>query len=199
MKAIVWTKYGSPDALQLQEIDKPVPKDNEILVKVHAATVTAGDCEMRNLKFPLYLSLMMRAFVGMRKPIRVTILGQEFAGEIMAVGKDVNRFKVGDQVFGSAGFSNGTYAEYICLPEEHDEGVMVIKPANMTFDEAATVTTGGLEALHFLRKGNLQSKQKIMINGAGGSIGTFGVQLAKNLNAEVTAVDHGCPLLLQRA
>jgi NADPH:quinone reductase-like Zn-dependent oxidoreductase len=199
MKAIVWTKYGPPDVLQLQEVEKPTPKDNEVLIRVYATTVTAGDCEMRRLKFPLYLSLLMRLYVGFTKPTRVTIIGQELAGEIEAVGKGVKRFKEGDQVFGSAGFSTGTYAEYVCLPEERDEGVLALKPANMTYEEAATVTTGGLEALHFLRKGNVQHGQRILINGAGGSIGTFGVQLAKHFGAEVTAVDSTSKLDMLRS
>jgi NADPH:quinone reductase-like Zn-dependent oxidoreductase len=199
MKAIVWTKYGPPDVLQLQEVGKPTPKEDEVRVKVHATTVTAGDCEMRNLQFPIYLSLIMRIFVGIRKPTRVTIIGQELAGEIDSVGKKVTLFKEGDQVFGSAGFSTGTYAEYVCLPEQHDEGVIAIKPDNMTYEEAATVTTGGLEALHFLRKGNIQPGQKILINGAGGSIGTYGVQLAKYFGAEVTAVDSTSKLDVLRS
>ena len=190
MKAVIWTKYGSPDGLQFQEIEKPTPMDNQVLIKVHATTVTAGDCEMRALKFPIFLTLPIRLFVGLRKPKNVTILGQEFSGEVAGIGKQAKQFKVGDQVFGTAGFSIGTYAEYLCLPEESDEGVLAIKPATMSFEEAAAVPTGGLEALHFLRKGRVRSGQKILINGAGGSIGTSGVQLAKHFGAEVTAVDR---------
>ena len=118
MKAIVWTKYGSPDGLQLQEVDKPVPKDNEILIKVHATTVTAGDCEMRRLKLPLMLSFPMRLYAGFLKPKRIPILGQELSGEVVEVGAKVNLYKVGDQVFGTTGFRFGAYSEYICLPAE---------------------------------------------------------------------------------
>jgi 2-desacetyl-2-hydroxyethyl bacteriochlorophyllide A dehydrogenase len=195
MKAIVWTAYGSPDVLQLKEVEKPNPKDNEVLVKIFATTVTAGDSELRSLKFPIYLSLPMRIWVGLSKPSRKPIPGTELAGEIVSVGKDVALFSEGDQVFGSSGLNFGANAEYICLPE----GAVAAKPSNMTYEEAAAVPFGGRDALHFLRKGNVRSGQKILINGAGGSIGTFAVQLAKVLGAEVTAVDSGEKLEMLRS
>ena len=201
MKAIIWTAYGPPDVLQLKEIPKPVPEHDQVLIRVVATTVTAGDCEMRNLKFPIWLRLPMRFYAGLKKPMRIKIIGQEMAGEIEAVGKDVTLFKAGDQVFASTGFGSGTYAQYICLPETPGEmdGTLAAKPENMTYDEAAAVPVGGLEALHFLRKGNIQPGTKMLINGAGGSIGTFAVQLAKHFGAQVTAVDSAGKLNMLRA
>jgi NADPH:quinone reductase-like Zn-dependent oxidoreductase len=185
MKAIVWTKYGPPDVLHLKEVEQPVPKENEVRIRVYAATVTAGDCEARSLKFPLWLSLPMRFYIGFRKPGRVVIPGQELAGEIEAVGQGGSRFKIGDPVFAATFFRFGAYAEYACLPETYPRS----KPANMTFEEAATIPTGGMNALHFLRKANIQSGGRVLINGAGGSIGTYAVQIAKAFGAEVTCVD----------
>jgi NADPH:quinone reductase-like Zn-dependent oxidoreductase len=187
----VWTRYGPPEVLQLREVGKPVPRDDQVLIRIRATTVTAGDCEMRSLQFPIYLSLLMRLWRGLIKPKGTTIPGTELAGEIEAVGQDVTLLRRGDQVFGAAGLDFGAAAEYICLPERPGEmeGGVAIKPANMTYEEAAAVPFGGRDALHFLRKGNLERGQKILINGAGGSIGTFAVQLAKYFGAEVTAVD----------
>ena len=191
MKAIVWTKYGSPDGLQLREVEKPTPKDNEILIKIHAASVIAGDCEMRRLELPLMLSFPVRLYAGFLKPKRITVLGQELAGEVVEVGNNVTSYKAGDQVFGTTGFKFGTYAEYICLLEKPDsaQGTLASIPANLTYEQAAAVPTAGLEALHFVRRANIQPGKKVLIVGAGGSIGTFSVQLAKHFGAEVTGVD----------
>jgi NADPH:quinone reductase-like Zn-dependent oxidoreductase len=190
MKAIVWTAYGSPDVLRLQEVEKPVPGNAEVLIRIDATTVSLGDCEMRSLNGAHWYTFLVRAYVGLLKPQRITMLGMELAGEIESVGKDVTRFKAGDQVFAQTGFvRTGTYAEYIALPEQPEGGAMAIKPTNMTDEEAAAVPVGGLEALHFLRQANIRGGQKVLINGAGGTIGTFAVQLARYFGAEVTGVD----------
>ncbi|HRJ44847.1 MAG TPA: alcohol dehydrogenase catalytic domain-containing protein, partial [Caldilineaceae bacterium] len=140
MKAIIWTNYGPPEVLQLQEVAKPVPADNEVLVKIHATTVTTGDCEMRNLRFPYWVRIPMRAYVGLRKPTRMRIPGTYLAGEVEAIGKDVERFQVGDAVFGSSGMGFGTYAQYVALPEKE---AIAIKPASLSYEEAAPVALGG--------------------------------------------------------
>ena len=185
MKAIVYEKYGPPEVLKLKHVPKPIPKDNEVLIKVYAATVTAGDCEMRRFDLPKWIWLPIRLYMGLISP-RIKILGQELAGEIEAVGKEVKVYEEGDQIYAPTDMKFGAYAEYLCLKSTHP---MALKPINMTFGEAATVPTGGLNALHFLRKGNVQSGEKVLIIGAGGSIGTYAVQIAKSLGAEVTCID----------
>ncbi len=188
MKAIVYTEYGSADVLRLEDIAKPTPNDAEILIRVRATEVTKSDCEIRRFSFAVkWFWLPLRLAMGIRRPKR-QVLGSYFSGEVEAVGKDVSKLEVGDQVFGSAGLRMGAYGEYVCLPVE---SMISAKPSNMSFEEAAAVPLGGLNALHFMRMARVQKGDKVLINGAGGSIGTFAVQIAKDMAAEVTAVDSG--------
>jgi len=201
MKAIVWTKYGSPDGLQLQEVATPVPKEDEVLIKVHAVTASTPDTELRRLKLPLLFAIPIRLYAGFIKPARIKILGTEFAGEVVSIGKDVTQYQPGDQVFGYTGLGMGTYAEYVCLSEKPSAlaSVMGKRPTNITYEEAAAVPFGGLEALHALRQANIQRGQKVLIVGAGGSIGTYSVQLARHYGAEVTGVDKKGKLEMLRS
>ncbi|MFC4714207.1 NAD(P)-dependent alcohol dehydrogenase [Planococcus dechangensis] len=185
MKAMVCTRYGPPEVLELQELEKPVPKADEIRIKVRASTASAGDCEMRSFSFPLFLWIPLRLFFGVRKP-RMNVLGQEFAGEVESVGEKQTLFQKGDRVFGSTELKLGANADYICLPSSY---AIVRMPEGLSFEGAATIPTGGMNALFFLRKAKIQAGQKMLIIGAGGSIGTMAVQLAKLSGAKVTAVD----------
>ncbi|HEV2913479.1 MAG TPA: NAD(P)-dependent alcohol dehydrogenase [Pyrinomonadaceae bacterium] len=188
MKAIVCTKYGPPEVLQLKELEKPKPKNNEVLIKIYATAVTASDSLMRRSDLPIMFSLMRRLAVGLTKP-RKPIWGFVLAGEVEAVGKDVKLFKTGDQVYGSTGMRLGAYAEYACMPEAQTmTGCIAMKPATMSYEEAAAVPYGAMLASHFMNKGNIRSGQKMLVYGASGAIGTTAVQLARYLGAEVTGV-----------
>ena len=190
MKAIICTKYGPPEVLQIVEVEKPTPKDNEVLIKVHATTVHIGDTKVRRLEPGMgpvkdfFFKPMMRIMLGFRGP-RNKILGMELAGDIEAIGKNVTLFKIGDPIFASTEFRMGAYVQYCCIPEN---GILAIKPSNMTYDEAAPVSNGGLTALINLRKANIQKGQKVLIYGASGSVGTYAIQIAGHFGAEVTGV-----------
>lgn len=195
MKAIAYTKYGSPDVLQIQEFAKPTPKDNEILIRIYATTVTSGDWRLRSLEMPSGFGLISRLVFGVSKP-RQPILGTELAGEVESIGKDVRNFKVGDRVFAFSSFLMGCYAEYKCMPED---GMVALKPPNLTYEEAAALSFGGTTALDFLRRANLQQGEKVLVNGASGGVGTAAIQLAKHFGAEVTGVCSTANLELVRS
>lgn len=184
MKAIVYTEYGPPDVLQFKEVAKPIPKDNEVLIKIHATTVTAGDWRVRSLDVPFGFGLLARLALGVFRP-RQPILGSELAGTVEAVGKDVKKFKVGDPVFAFSGVGMGCHAEYKCMPEN---GAVVLKPTNLTYDEAAALSFGGTTALDFFRRAKLQKGERVLVNGASGAVGTAAVQLAKHFGAHVTGI-----------
>lgn len=184
MKAIVYTKYGPPEVLQIKEIAKPIPKDNEVLIKVHATTVTAGDWRVRSLDVPFGFGLLARLALGYFKP-RQPILGSELAGTVEAIGKNVKKFKVGDPVAAFSGLHMGCYVEYKCMPED---GAVVPKPGNLTYEEAAALSFGGTTALDFFKRGKLKSGERVLVNGASGAVGSAAVQLAKHFGAEVTGV-----------
>lgn len=197
MKAIVYTKYGPPDVLQLQDVDKPIPKNNEVLIKIHATTVSLADTEVRKLKFSGLLKFFMKLGIGFRGPRkRFRILGQEFAGEIESTGSEVSLFKNGDSVFGTSDFRFGTYAQYVSIPEK---GIILPIPTNLTYEEVAAIPLGGLEAAYFLREANIKNGQTMLIIGASGSIGTIAIQLAKYYGAKITAIGNPNSLELMKS
>jgi NADPH:quinone reductase-like Zn-dependent oxidoreductase len=198
MRAIACTDYGPPDVLQLRDLPKPVPKDDEVLVRIRATTVSAADCELRRFDFAPWIWLPMRLGFGIFRPRR-RVLGQELAGDVESVGRKVTSFATGDRVFAATGIGLGAHAEYICLREKPQTGALTRMPANLGYEEAAAIPYGGGEALGFLRKANVRSGQRVLVNGAGGSFGTFAVQLARDLGAHVTAVDSAPKLEMLRA
>jgi NADPH:quinone reductase-like Zn-dependent oxidoreductase len=184
MRAVVCTRYGPPEVLQVRDVPKPVPKNNEVCIKIFATAVTASDCIVRAFNVRLVLKLPMGFVLGFTRP-RNPILGLVLAGGVESVGQDVTRFKPGSQVYAFTAFRFGAYAEYECLPES---AVLALKPSNLTYDQAAAIPYGGLLALHFLKKANIQSRQRVLVYGAPGAIGTSAVQVAKYFGAEVTGV-----------
>jgi NADPH:quinone reductase-like Zn-dependent oxidoreductase len=186
MKAITYSRYGPPEVLEVKEVERPVPGGDDVLIRVRAAEATKSDCEMRSFRYSVkWFWLPLRIALGVRKPKRA-ILGGYFSGEVESVGAGVTRLEVGDQVYGSSGLRLGAYGEFVALPASY---TIVPKPATMSFEEAAAVPLGGLNALHFMRRAAVQPGESVLINGAGGSIGAYGVQIAKAMGAEVTAVD----------
>lgn len=184
MKAVVCTGYGPPEVLQLSEQRTPVPKDDQVRIKIHATAVTSSDCIVRGLKLPASMKILARLMLGYRRP-RKPVLGLVLAGEVESTGKAVTTLHDGEKVFGFTGFAFGTYAEYICLPQK---AVVTSKPSNLGYVEAAAIPYGGLLAMHFLRKGEIGSRRKVLIYGASGAVGTAAVQLAKHFGADVTGV-----------
>lgn len=195
MKAIVYERYGPPEVLQLKEVEKPTPKDNEVLIKIRATTVTSGDWRVRSLNVPAGFGLIIRLVFGVSRP-KQPILGSELAGVVESVGKDVGKFKVGDPVFAFSDAAMGCYAEYKCMPEN---GAVALKPSNLTYEEAAALSFGGTTALSFLKRGKLQSGESVLVNGASGGVGTAAVQLARHFGAEVTGVCSSANMKLVRS
>lgn len=199
MKAVICTRYGPPEVLQLREVEKPTPKDNEVLIKIHATAVTASDIFIRGSQIPIQFLIPMRLYIGLTKP-RKSIIGLVLAGEIESIGKDVKRFKVGDQVYGLTGFGLGAYAEYKCMEEtDSTHGCLAMKPINISYEEATAAAYGGLLAFQYLEKGNIQRGQRVLVYGASGTSGTMAVQLANYLGAKVTGVCSSANLELVKS